>query len=320
MATRVQVEAQVHRIIDDVLAGRPVEDDHVELKAEWPKDFRRAARQIAAHANAAAQHPVMWIIGVDEKAGRLTGAAAAVDPANWFAQLESHFADRWAPQIHVVVVRRDDLNIVVLLFETDGVPFLVSAEPDLLEVPWRSATRVRSAKRHELLSIMADAVRHPQADVLDVAVTAQANRVVPPDEVIAHTFSAQIHVYLTPRTAATVYLPLHQSFVTFHMDGKADALELGPARARILAEQGEEIDVRERQVAVLSPVFATFYTSTQLPVKTIDYVAGTIRCRLAVAGSPQPLLMQGRVEPAARRSTPDFKWWLPPGAPEAGAA
>src|SRR5256885_1381829 len=98
---RMEIESRVHRIVSAVLARAPVEDDLAELKADWPSDFRRAARRIAGHANASSQQPILWIIGVDEQNHQVVGASS-VDPASWYAQLRSQFADGWAPEIQIL--------------------------------------------------------------------------------------------------------------------------------------------------------------------------------------------------------------------------
>jgi hypothetical protein len=45
-----------------------IEDDRVELKADWP-DAEKAARRVAGHANASGGGSVLWIIGLDEQRG-----------------------------------------------------------------------------------------------------------------------------------------------------------------------------------------------------------------------------------------------------------
>lgn len=47
-----EIEGWSLRIIESVGAGRPNEDFLVELKATWPDNPNKAARQIAGHANA----------------------------------------------------------------------------------------------------------------------------------------------------------------------------------------------------------------------------------------------------------------------------
>jgi len=70
-----QIEAWALNVIARVINGQPNEDSRVELKSEWiaPPD---AARRIAAHANAAFGDSILWIIGVDQCAGVVTGADA----------------------------------------------------------------------------------------------------------------------------------------------------------------------------------------------------------------------------------------------------
>ena len=70
-----EIEAWALGIIDRVIQKQPIEDDRVELKAEWP-DALKAARRIAGHANAARGEPILWLIGVDEKAGAIPRANA----------------------------------------------------------------------------------------------------------------------------------------------------------------------------------------------------------------------------------------------------
>jgi hypothetical protein len=65
-----EIEAWAIRVIESVEAGNSVEETtRVELKAQWPDDVNKAARQIAGQANAARGDPMFWLIGVDEKAG-----------------------------------------------------------------------------------------------------------------------------------------------------------------------------------------------------------------------------------------------------------
>jgi hypothetical protein len=52
LMTRTEIEAWALRVIDSVKAGAPNEDSRVELKREWIEP-KKAARRLAAHANAA---------------------------------------------------------------------------------------------------------------------------------------------------------------------------------------------------------------------------------------------------------------------------
>ncbi|PYS76160.1 MAG: hypothetical protein DMF66_16260 [Acidobacteria bacterium] len=59
-------------MVEQIRCGQPNEDARVELKAAWPNDAYKAARQIAAHANPAGGEPILWVIGVDQK-GEVVG-------------------------------------------------------------------------------------------------------------------------------------------------------------------------------------------------------------------------------------------------------
>jgi hypothetical protein len=80
-----EIEFKVLDIIERLEKGQPIEDDMIELKAEWPRDHFRAARRIAAHANAARGEPIMWLIGIDEKKGVV--GADFEELSIWFAKV-----------------------------------------------------------------------------------------------------------------------------------------------------------------------------------------------------------------------------------------
>jgi hypothetical protein len=78
-----EIDAWALRVIDQVVSGKPNEDSRVELKADWPIDYSKAARRIAGHANAARGDPILWLIGVDQATG--VKKCTPMDPATWFA-------------------------------------------------------------------------------------------------------------------------------------------------------------------------------------------------------------------------------------------
>ena len=115
-----QLEARVHQIIDAVTSSSPVEDSRVELKANWI-EADKAARRLAAHANGAHGEPILWLIGVDEKAEKVSGAEMK-ELADWLPQVQRQF-DLVHPELlhHVVVPIQADVAVVALLFDT-GAP------------------------------------------------------------------------------------------------------------------------------------------------------------------------------------------------------
>jgi len=154
--THQEVEVWAREIVEAVLANQRIEDSRVELKSLWPEPDK-AAHHLAAHANAARGTPVLWLIGVDEKAQRLTGANP-VELANWSKSVERFF-DGDSPRMALDAnVRIERNTVVALYFEThQGAPFAVKnlqgGYPQFI-VPWREATSLRAANRAELLRIL----------------------------------------------------------------------------------------------------------------------------------------------------------------------
>jgi hypothetical protein len=162
----VDVEIRANRVLDAVRNGAPVEDALVELKREWPTDHKRAARRLAGHANAARGAPILWLIGVQDDGSDVPGVSQA-DLATWWAQVRACFADDVYPSIHDVAIHFEGATVVALAFETDRAPYLVRVAGSTdLEVPWREATGVRSARRSELLLVLSEAISLPEVEVM----------------------------------------------------------------------------------------------------------------------------------------------------------
>ena len=154
--THQELELWAREITAAVLDKKRIEDSRIELKSGWPEPGK-AAHHLAAHANAARGTPILWLIGVDEKAPRLTNPNP-VELANWF-QSVGRFFDGDGPRLVLDTnVRLDDHSAVVLYFEThQGSPFVVKnpqgGYPEFT-VPWREGTRKRAARREDLLTIL----------------------------------------------------------------------------------------------------------------------------------------------------------------------
>jgi len=213
-----QVESWALRIIDQVEAGRPNEDSRVELKAEWPTDIPRVARQIAGHANAARGEPILWLIGVDQSNG-VTGAEHT-ELASWYPRVQAQF-DGLAPQLTDINIPVKGRIVVALLFVTDRVPFVVknpvhgsrgggSVER---EVPWRESTSTRSATRDELLRLLSPLQLLPNIEPLkghfELSSSADNN----------HSFHLDLELYVTPRSQSRIVIPFHRCEVSFEIPG-----------------------------------------------------------------------------------------------------
>lgn len=171
-----QIESWAVRVIDCVKNGQPNEDFLVELKREWIPEVK-AARRIAGHANSARGENILWLMGVDEKQGVIGVNAANL--ANWHLAVESFF-DELAPKILPLNISIDGKTIVALLFETDRAPYVVKNpvygrfKGDLaeFEVPWREGTRIKTARRSDLIRLLAPLELLPEIEILDVGLTA----------------------------------------------------------------------------------------------------------------------------------------------------
>lgn len=204
------LEAWTLTVADRVLAKQPHEDARVELKSEWPVSIPKAARQLAGQANAAYGEPILWIIGLREDG--VVGASQH-EQSNWFSQMEAQF-DRVAPALlRNIVVPVGSLCVVALLFETERAPYVVknpAGGPIDFEVPWRSATGTRSARREDLLRILVPIQRLPECEVLNAELGSDEH----PDPITEPTGSAiwmiNVEIYITPRSQDRVVIPHHR--------------------------------------------------------------------------------------------------------------
>src|SRR5689334_12459196 len=119
-----EIEAWAREVIDRVLVGGQAESVRIECKSEWPPNHRDIARRIGGICNAARLSPAMLLIGLDEKAHKLTNPPG-VDLARWWSQVRSHFESS-APRMHDHTFQYDPQNTVtVLQFDTDAAPYVV---------------------------------------------------------------------------------------------------------------------------------------------------------------------------------------------------
>jgi hypothetical protein len=161
-----EIESWALDIVDRVRKQQPIEDDRVELKAEWP-EATKAARRLAGHANAARGAPILWVVGVDEAAGAVPGINFS-DVAAWYSAVSSQF-DELAPQPVTLNVPAEGVTVAALYFETDRAPFVVKNPTGgtiQREVPWREATGIKSATRSQLLRMLVPQYHVPDAEVI----------------------------------------------------------------------------------------------------------------------------------------------------------
>jgi hypothetical protein len=202
--TRTEIEGWALRILDALKKGAPHEDSRVELKREWIEP-NKAARRIAAHANAAGSEPILWLIGVDQANGVV--GAKHVELSNWWSRVQAEF-NELAPEMTDLVVNIDGHTIVALLFTTDRAPFVVKAAGDLLEVPWREGTRTKSAKRSNLVRMLAPTTRLPSFEILMGSFTIRKKTV---GEIEYLVCRASMEIYVVPADDRRVVFPVHNA-------------------------------------------------------------------------------------------------------------
>jgi hypothetical protein len=252
------VEYWVLNLAELVRKRKPVEDSRVELKAEWPDADHRAARRLGGHANAARLEPILWVIGLDEKAGAVRSAPLK-ELSSWWAQLERAFNGITPALLHVVSVRIGDETVVGLLFDTSRAPFVVTVPtggPIDRDVPWREGNRTRSATREDLLRVLVPATRAPRVDVLagKLEVIESSTRGRREDR-----WSLELRIYLTPQTRDVVYVPFHTGTVSIRWPGRVTPLE----DERMLFGTGN-IEATSSELIIRGPGAATLAGSATL--------------------------------------------------------
>lgn len=254
-----EIEYWTLQIVDRVLLGQPVEDARVELKADWlPAD--KAARRLAGHANAARGQPILWIIGVDEKKRSLVDLDRT-ELAGWWARVAAQFDDV-SPALTDLVVRVQGSSVVALYFETMRAPYVVrnaaygtptggSVE---LEVPWREATAVRSARREELLRILVPITLEPRIELLDATVSVNPQKSTRAADGFVTAWTIDMRVYIEPMGDDRVVFPMHRASLSLRLPATRTTLrppKLGyrptgspnaPQSATVFITQSEVVD------------------------------------------------------------------------------
>jgi hypothetical protein len=245
-AFNAQIEARVLGVIERVVARQPIEDSFVECKAVWI-EASKAARRLAGHANAARGEPILWLVGVDEKAGQIPGADLK-DLAQWWAQVVAVF-DGPSPSLRELCVPYDGVTVVALYMETDRAPFVLknaSGGQVTHEVPWREGTSVRTAHRADLIRLLVATTRVPECEILGVALKAIRNS----DRLALVTL--EVALYLVPQANDRICIPFHRCDVRFRTGDRAWIL---PESIRLQPQF--EVDGEGRSIELSHTIRAT---------------------------------------------------------------
>lgn len=203
-----EIEAWVLQIVDQIETKSPSEDDRVELKADWI-DPSKAARRIGAHANSAMGEPVLWIIGADEERG-VVGASKR-ELSDWWDQVKSCFDEDVFPALTSLNVPVSSQTVVALYFETDRAPYVVKSRKGGIPsrgVPWREGNSTRTARRSDLLRILAPTSQIPSVEVVEGF--ADYRQRIKDDEPTENYILFDIDLYFVPRSRAPITIPFHR--------------------------------------------------------------------------------------------------------------
>jgi hypothetical protein len=298
-----EIEALVLSVVNRAESGMRSEDSQVECKSEWPDHSK--ARQLAAHANSAHGEEIVWIVGLDERTGRITSPNPP-ELANWWAQMQSRFDNNIAPDMQDFVIQvTEDKFVTALIFSTDRAPYVIKVVDGgrvEREVPMRDGTRTRSAYRHELIHLLHPVAKPPSARLIRTSVWA-----IESGRYADLSFSA--HLYVEQRADEVVMIPRHLIRVrlTFNGNsGKAESEELDADDLEITydADQGSALGVRSRSdgLTIAGGAVLEIGALLQSLGEPRDYyqdiLSVDVLIELGIAGASRPI---SAVERLARR-------------------
>jgi hypothetical protein len=310
---RFEVEAWAHSVIRELLEGHAVEDQHVEAKRDWPVEFTKAARRVAGHANSAGFEPIMWLIGVDEKAKTILGASS-VDAAAWYAQLKAEFVDGWAPPMRPYNVPHERGTVTALVFDTEAAPFVVKAPQDRHEIPWRDSTGVRSARRSELFALLAEPVRLPEFEILHSELRCSWEE---DSSILAWQINAGL--YITPRTDKPVFFPKHRMRAWVQTSDGAHLFDLSSIYPHVEGEgdfrtalKYRQIETDIAQLTVAGPGHVEMFGRGETRDVQVSMDAELeVRILLQPAGSAAAAVLMAPLSPRRPESSKALHWAYP---------
>jgi hypothetical protein len=274
--TPAQLEHRVLQIVDAVKARQVPEDSRVELKAQWPVAGEyKTARKLAGHANAARGAPILWIIGVDERGGSVTGAPEN-ELANWWPAVQKHFNGVPPMLLYNISVPVDGNNVVALLFDTSRAPFVVTVPGGGAvdrEVPWREGNQTRSAKREDLIRVLVPVQILPDVEMLQGALFLFENDGRRSTAGIA-TWRLELVFYLMPPSRDVLYFPFHRCSTSFRLRSSDQRFDL---KDRVeLCSVGKEglssnIAVTTSDLVVSGPGLARLVAETKTQANLFGY-------------------------------------------------
>lgn len=211
----IVLEDFVRKVVERARRGEKQEDAHVELKREWPTDYAKEARQLAAMCNAADSDWVLLIIGAHEDGS--WREQAEPETSEWIAQLRKHFDQTMPTLLLDRKVAIGDQYVTVLKFDASYRPYVwvVSGKNAVahggvsLEVPWRSGASTVSARRQHLVSMLAPMVGKPTVELVGGYMMFYKRG----EALTGHSMLGEMRLYFVPASPGRTVLPYHRMSV-----------------------------------------------------------------------------------------------------------
>ena len=276
------------RAIECVLGQGPAEDSYVEFKTvfpdvDTPESTVKVARQLAAHANAAAPDSFVWIIGVDEKAGKVVGANKK-ELSNWLSRIQRCF-DGPSPKLSASeILAKFNKPIVVMLFDSSTPPYVVNL-PNSRDrvIPWREGTAQRCTSRSELLELLRHHVLLPKYRIIEGS---KKTNLVAHAKHEANSWAIHLHmtIYLENQVANRIVIPAHECSGWFEVP---DVIAKTPFSQMELWSQKDRLS----QTTIKDAEEVQIYASAAVHMRKPIQAPALVELNLPVVGSKNPLIV-----------------------------
>lgn len=322
----IDLETRVLAAVERVRNGEKIESDLIECKRTWPGENK--ARQLAGSLNRAAGDPVIYVIGIDEKDGSIYDTSDT-DILNWWNQIVGQFDQVPAEMVrHIDVPISATESVVGIALSSDRAPYLVktgSARPSL-EIPMREGTGTRTARRDEVMRMLAPALRVPTVTTLGSTFSASHHPAIVPDlnsgnnyqreESVGVNGTAEFFVEHDGRDLVT--LPSHSMTGVMEIDDLSFMLDVTPNSYQSDKEvaRKEYIHRRREAVVISGPgVVPLLINAEGLELRHRKLLEAaesvTVRLRLGILHASRPLVIEMKLDsnPREHQHTGDLNRW-----------